>query len=136
MIHYNIYFKPYDWEVEVYVVLNNCYISKIIESLRDCPQSEIQSAFLNLTTRINSGFVKTMDKRSIVVINKPTTIEEFVNVYNHEKNHLEMHICEEFKIDPHSEEAAELSGLLAKQLFSSLIDELLIYYTNMHSKEI
>jgi hypothetical protein len=133
MIHYNIYFKPYDWEVEVYVVLNNCYISKIIDSLRDCPQSEIQSAFLNLTTRVNSGFVKTMDKRSIVVINKPTTIEEFVNVYNHEKNHLEMHICEEFGIDPYSEEAAELSGKLAKCLFSSLVDELLIYYTNIHS---
>ena len=133
MIHYNIYFKPYDWEVEVYVVLNNCYISKIIDSLRDCPQSEIQSAFLNLTTRVNSGFVKTMDKRSIIVINKPTTIEEFVNVYNHEKNHLEMHMCEEFNIDPYSEEAAELSGKLAKCLFSSLVDELLIYYTNIHS---
>ena len=58
---------------------------------------------------------------------------EFVNVYNHEKNHLEMHICEELNIDPHSEEAAVLSGTLAKCLFSSLVDELLIYYTNLHT---
>jgi hypothetical protein len=114
-------------------VLNNCYINKIIDSLRDCPQSEIQNAFLNLTTRINSGFVKTFNKRSIMVINRPTTIEEFINVYNHEKNHLEMHICEDYNIDPHSEEAAELSGNLAKCLFSSLMDELLIYYTNINS---
>ena len=122
MIHYNIYFEPYDWEVEVYVVLNNCYINEIIHSLKDCPQSEIQKAFLNLTTRINSGFVKTFEKRSIVVINKPVTLEEFINVFNHEKNHLEMRICDEFNIDPHSEEAAELSGNLAKCLFNSLLD--------------
>lgn len=134
MIHYNIYFKQYDWEVEVYIILNNCYISKIIDSLTECSKSEIQRAFLNLTTRVNSGFIKTFDKRSIIVINKPITIEDFVNVYNHEKNHLEMHICREFNIDPHSEEAAELSGTLAKYLFSSLVNELLIYYTNIQSK--
>ena len=133
MIHYNIYFKPYDWEVEVYVILKDCYIRRIIDSLRDCPQTEIQQAFINLTTRVDSGFIKTFNKKSIIVINKPTTLEEFVNIFNHEKNHLEMHICEEFNIDPHSEEAAVLSGNLAKCLFSSLVDELLIYYTNINS---
>jgi hypothetical protein len=132
MIHYNIYFRPYDWEVEVYVILKDCCIYEIINSLRTCPESEIQKAFLNLTTRMNSGFIKTFDKRSIVVINKPTTLEEFINVYNHEKNHLEMHICEAYNIDPHSEEAAELSGNLAKCLFSSLIDEILKYYTDIN----
>ena len=130
MIHYNIYFKPYDWEIEVYVVLQDCVVGRIIESMRECPQSEIQQAFVNLTTRIDSGFIKTTDRRSIIVINKPSTLEEFVNIYNHEKNHLEMHICEEFNIDPHSEEAAEMSGKLAKQLFSSLLEEILTYYTN------
>ena len=130
MIHYNIQFTPYDWEVEVYVILNNCYINRIIDSLHECPEHQIQRAFLNLTTRVNSGFIKTFDKRSIIVINKPLTIEEFVNIYNHEKNHLEMHICDEYNIDPHSEEAAELSGKLAKCLFHSLLDQLLIYYTD------
>ena len=133
MIHYNIYYRPYDWEIEVYILLKDCYVSKIIESLEHCSQSEIQKAFLNLTTRINSGFVKTHRHKSIVVINKPINLEEFVNIYNHEKNHLEMHICEELNIDPHSEEAAILSGTLAKYLFSSLVDELLIYYTNLHT---
>lgn len=134
MIHYKMYFSPYDWEIEVYVVLKQCFINTIIESLKDCAQSEIQQAFLNLTTRINSGFIKTFNKRSIIVINKPTTLEEFINVYNHEKNHLEMHICEEFQIDPYSEEAAELSGILAKCLFSSLMDNLLMYYANIYNK--
>ena len=134
MIHYNIKFQPYDWEVEVYVIINNCFIEEILASMKDCPESEIQQAFLNLTTRINSGFIRTFDRRSIIVINKPTTIEEFINVYNHEKNHLEMHICEEFGIDPHSEEAAELSGMLAKCLYSSLVDELLQYYTEIYNR--
>lgn len=132
MIHYKIYFEPYDWEVELYVILKNCHIDNIIQSLKGSSESEIQRAFLNITTLINSGFINTIGRKSIIVINKPETLEEFVNVYNHEKNHLEMHICEEFNIDPHSEEAAELSGNLAKCLFSSLIDELFIYYTDRY----
>ena len=132
MIHYNIYFRPYDWEIEMYVILKDCYINKIIDSLQGSSESEIQQAFLNLTTRVNSGLIKSFENRSIIVINKPTTLEEFVNVYNHEKNHLEMHICEAYGIDPHSEEAAELSGNLAKCLFSSLIDEILKYYTDIN----
>lgn len=130
MIHYKIYFEPYDWEIELYVILKNCHIDNIIQSLEGSSESEIQRAFLNITTLINSGFINTIGRKSIIVINKPETLEEFINVYNHEKNHLEMHICEEFNIDPHSEEAAELSGNLAKCLFSSLIDELFIYYTD------
>lgn len=132
MIHYNIYFQHYDWEVEIYIILEGCCIDKIIESLRYCSESEIQQAFLNITTRVNSGLIKTFNRKSVIVINKPTTLEEFVNIYNHEKNHLEMHICDEFNIDPHSEEAAELSGKLAKCLFSSLIDEILKYYTSIN----
>lgn len=134
MIHYNVYLKQYNWTVEIYIILKECYINMILDSMKDCPQSDIQRAFLNLTTRVDSGFIRTLDDKSIIVINKPSTIEEFVNIYNHEKNHLEMHICEAYGIDPHSEEAAELSGELAKLLFSSLIDELLIYYTNINSK--
>ena len=132
MIHYNIHFAPYNWDVEIYVIINDCHINHIINSLKECPDSEIQKAFLNLTTRVNSGFIKTFDKRSVIVINKPMTLEEFINIYNHEKNHLEMHICDEYGIDPYSEEAAVLSGKLAKCLFQSLVDQLLIYYTDSH----
>ena len=130
MIHYNIYFKQYNWEVELYVILENCHLDDIIKSLEGSSESEIQKAFLNITTRINSGFTKTIGRKSILVINKPLTLYNFVNLYNHEKNHLEMHICEEFNINPYSEEAAVLSGNLAKCLFSSLIDELFVYYTD------
>lgn len=56
---------------------------------------------------------------SIIVINRPDSAEEFIDTYNHEKNHVEMHICKEFGIDPYSEKAAYLSGQLAKKLFKA-----------------
>ncbi len=131
MIYYNIYFQPYDWNIDVYIVFNDCNIDTILKALKKSSKTELQKAFLNITTRINSGFIKTFDRESIIVINQPTTLEDFVNVYNHEKNHLEMHICEEFNIDPYSERAAELSGNLAKCLFMPLLNILLNNYKNI-----
>lgn len=69
----------------------------------------------------NSGFTFTNQEehKSIIVINRPDSAEEFIDTYNHEKNHVEMHICKEFGIDPYSEKAAYLSGQLAKKLFKA-----------------
>lgn len=130
MIYYNIYFQTYDWDIEIYIIFKEYNIDTILKSLDKCSESEIQRMFLNITTRVNSGFIKTFGRRSIIVINQPYTLEDFINVYNHEKNHLEMHICEEFDIDPYSEEAAMLSGNLAKCMFTSLIDQLMLYYSS------
>lgn len=135
MIHYNIHYKPYDWDIEMYVILNDDNIEKIIQALEGCSESEMQRAFLSLTRRVDSGIIKTFHKRSVIIINKPSTIEEFINIYNHEKNHLEMHICKEYDIDPHSEAASELSGQLAKCLYSSLVEQLLIYYTEIYNNK-
>ena len=60
-----------------------------------------------------------------MVINKPSSVEEFIDTYNHEKNHVEMHMCKEFGIDPYSEEAAYLSGQLAKKLFRVMLKSLI-----------
>lgn len=56
-----------------------------------------------------------------MVINMATSMEEFINTYNHEKNHIEMHICEEFNIDPFSEEASDLSGYVAQTLYLAML---------------
>lgn len=125
MMYYKLYFEPYDWEIEMYIILKNCNIERIMYSLKESPSSEIQKMFVNLTTKINSGFIKSYNKKSVIVINKPSNLSEFVNIYNHEINHLEMHICEDYEIDPYSEEASILSGELAEYLFNSLINGLL-----------
>lgn len=129
MIRYNVYFKPYNWEVEVYVLLNRVDTEIIIDHLSCTYNHHLDDIIENLTTRTNSGFIKTINRKSIIVINNPINMQEFINIYNHEKNHLEMHICENFHINPHSEEAAELSGNLAKCLFTALIYEFVQYTT-------
>ena len=59
-------------------------MEKIIDSLKGCPQTEIQQAFINLTTRIDSGFIRTFDNKSIIVINKPkiSTINEVSSIFS------------------------------------------------------
>ena len=79
-------------------------------------QKVLKQAHANLMEDYNSGFTYTSSKyrKSIMVVNRSSSMEEFINTYNHEKNHVEMHICEELGIDPYSEEAAYLSGNMAQ----------------------
>lgn len=121
MIHFKLYFEKFDWCIEVYIILVDANIKQILRSISklDCPEQILQKAYLNLENKVNSGFTYTNPSRhkSIMVVNRCSSMEEFINTYNHEKNHVEMHICEELGIDPYSEEAAYLSGDLASQLF-------------------
>ena len=121
MIHFNIIFEKYDWIVEVYIILENANNKRILNSLdcMKCPEKIKTQAEENLYSGVNSGFTYTNPKirKSLMVVNRSSSMYEFINTYNHEKNHVEMHICEELGIDPYSEEAAYLSGELASQLF-------------------
>lgn len=58
---------------------------------------------------------------SIIVIHKASSIGEFINTFEHEKNHLEMHICEALDINPYSEEAAHMSGDLAQLILEEAL---------------
>lgn len=121
MIHFDIIFEKYDWIVEVYIILENVNNKRILYSLdcMKCPEKIKTQAEENLYSGVNSGFTYTNPKirKSLMVVNRSSSMYEFINTYNHEKNHVEMHICEELGIDPYSEEAAYLSGELASQLF-------------------
>lgn len=46
---------------------------------------------------------------------------KLTNTFVHEKNHLEMHICEALDINPYSEEAAILSGETAMQILNEAL---------------
>lgn len=56
-----------------------------------------------------------------VVIHKASSIGEFINTFEHEKNHLEMHICEALDINPYSEKAAHMSGDLAQLILEEAL---------------
>lgn len=125
MIRFKALLEKYSWDIEVCIVVDTPNIKYILNRLKDlgCPNSILHRATSRLVDYEDSGFTYTsQDKRqSIMVINKPCSIKEFVDTYNHEKNHVEMHICKEFGIDPYSEKAAYLSGQLAKKLFGVML---------------
>ncbi len=130
MIHYTVYLEKYLWEIEVYIVIEKPNIDTITNSLRKlrCSNKVIHQAHENLMSDGDSGFTYTdlEEHKSLVVINKSSNMQEFINTYNHEKNHVEMHICEVLGIDPYSERAAYLSGELAQRLFLPAICSLFI----------
>lgn len=130
MIHYEVYFDKYNWSVEVYIILDRSNIDSILDSLLRIRPSKkvIRSAHQNLMTDENTGFTYSNPKlrKSLMVINRSSSMEEFINTYNHEKNHVEMHMCEELGIDPYSEEAAYLSGDLAQHLFLPAVCSFLV----------
>lgn len=128
MTCFKIVFDKYDWEIEVCIIIDTPNIQYIVNRLRnlECSNSILQKAVTRLVEYENSGFTYTNQKKhkSFMVINKPDSIREFIDTYNHEKNHVEMHICKEFGIDPYSEQAAYLSGQLAKKLFKSIFSSI------------
>ena len=130
MIHYEVYFDKYRWSVEVFIILSRPDIAEIISAVKRAGGSRevIESAHANLMEDFDSGFTYSSPKyrKSIMVVNRSSSMEQFINTYNHEKNHVEMHICEELRIDPYSEEAAYLSGNMAQQLFLPAVCSFLI----------
>ena len=130
MIHYEVYFDKYHWSVEVFIVLSQPDIKSILSSVEKIggTRKVLDSVYVNLQEDFNSGFTYSNPKyrKSVMVVNRSSSMEQFINTYNHEKNHVEMHICEELGIDPYSEEAAYLSGNMAQQLFLPAVCSFLV----------
>ena len=76
-----------------------------------------------MNAELDTGFIYSSfyKQRSIIVVHKASSVGEFVNTFVHEKNHLEMHICEALDINPYSEEAAILSGEIAMQIINQIL---------------
>ena len=129
MIQFKTRFEKYNWDIEIFIVIKNVNPNIIQDELEsmDCPLHIMHKSFKLLTTGINSGFTYTNKKlnKSILVINVSSSSDEYINTFAHEKNHVEMHICKKYGIDPYSEEAAELSGELAQLLIVPMTSGLL-----------
>lgn len=129
MMRFRVLFGKYNWDIEVCIVVDTPNVRYILDKLENlgCPNDILHKATSRLVDYEDSGFTYTSQEqhKSIMVINKPSSVEEFIDTYNHEKNHVEMHMCKEFGIDPYSEEAAYLSGQLAKKLFRVMLKSLI-----------
>ena len=113
--------RRYDWNVVIYYTVSDEQVQEVSDMLRGLrPDSEtLEKLERNLGNKApDTGFIYSSfkSKFSVIVIHKASSIGEFVNTLVHEKNHLEMHICEALDINPYSEEAAVLSGEIGKTI--------------------
>ena len=132
MIYFEVDLERYNWHIDCFVTADNLEINKIMRYLDDigCSDDIKVRAYHILEDQLDSGFAYSNPRlqQSIMVINMSTSMDEFINTYNHEKNHIEMHICNAFNIDPYSEEAAELSGDMAQIFYFSMLQSLNQHY--------
>ena len=118
--------KKYNWSIVIYYTVNDEESKEIIDKLEDlhCNSKTLESIKRNLEdAKVDTGFAYSSYNKqySIVVIHKASSIGEFINTFEHEKNHLEMHICEALDINPYSEEAAHTSGNLAQLILEEAL---------------
>ena len=116
----------FDWCVTIYYTVTEEQKEEILNELEriNCNQETIESARENLIkAKEDTGFTYSSfkDRCSIVVIHKASSIGEFINTFEHEKNHLEMHICEASGINPYGEKAAHMSGDLAQMILEEAL---------------
>ena len=118
--------KKYNWSIVIYYTVNDEESKEIIDKLEDlhCNSKTLESIKRNLEdAKVDTGFAYSSYNKqySIVVIHKASSIGEFINTFEHEKNHLEMHICEALDINPYSEEAAHMSCNLAQLILEEAL---------------
>lgn len=121
----------FDWCITIYYTVDEAQKKDILSELQTlgCDDRTLASINGNLNRATeDTGFTySSFDRRcSIVVIHKASSVGEFINTFEHEKNHLEMHICEALDINPYSERAAHMSGdlaqLILEQALSSIVE--------------
>ncbi len=109
----------FGWEITIYYTIDDTQKEEVITLLKEmgCKEESMESIISNLDkAEIDTGFAYSnyAKRSSVIVIHKASSVGEFINTLEHEKNHLEMHICEALHINPYSEEAAHMSGDLAQ----------------------
>ena len=118
--------NKYDWSITIYYTVDSIQKEEILHKLKEynCTKDILDSIKNNLNNAYeDTGFTYSNYEKqcSVLVIHKASSIGEFINTFEHEKNHLEMHICEALDINPYSEEAAHMSGDLAQLILEQAL---------------
>lgn len=125
-IRQNLRMDKFGWDITIYYTVDDSQREEIISKLSEmnCDQETMESIKRNLEkASLDTGFTYSnfIGRCSIVVIHKASSVGEFINTFEHEKNHLEMHICEALDINPYSEKAAHMSGDLAQLILEEAL---------------
>ena len=118
--------RKYDWNVVIYYTVDEQQKTDIVTEIKELKPDKQTFEKLErnlMNAELDTGFIYSSfyKKSSLIVIHKASSIGEFINTFVHEKNHLEMHICEALDINPYSEEAAIFSGELAMQILNEAL---------------
>lgn len=116
------------WKVIVFY--NPKYITEVLRTLEECGCADCHSGEIMqymLRDELNSGCIYSNKKKktSVIIVGRSANLGQFINTLEHEKNHLEMHICDALGIDPFSEQAAILSGDISQILLNDALDALM-----------
>lgn len=114
----------YKWFIRVYYLIDRFPKEDILDNLMElgCDNDE---ALETVETLENEGFdiggtySNIHRRRSLVIIGKAKSTDEFYDTFDHEKGHLAMHICIADNIDPFSEEYQYLTGEIGKLMFKA-----------------
>lgn len=122
----NFKIDKYNWNIIIYYTVNDTDKIEILDMLKafKCDVNTLESIKSNLDKAVlDTGFAYSSYSKlcSIIVIHKSSSIGEFINTLEHEKKHLETHICEALDINPYSEEAAHMSGNLAQLMLEEAL---------------
>lgn len=119
MIQQDITIKNFDWQLSVYYDVTKKDVKNIISALNFLGASE--SIKLEVGGRVyknipNVGFTYSncKERRSLIIICRTSSFDEFLNSLTHENMHLCMHISETDNISPYSETPCYLMGDLTQ----------------------
>lgn len=126
MIQFKSILYNYNWSIDTYILLNKKDINLIKPKLSNL--QNYKDMIYRISNFKNSGFSYSTPNKSILVIGMQDSMLDFIDTFNHEKNHIETYIGNYYNISYNSEEFSILSGYLAKILFSNLITQLIITY--------
>ena len=117
--------KNYGWHVTVFYDTGPEDFDEIGEALflAGCSDNGIRRSERNILSRgVNKGltFSNRLRRLSIMSLGEADSLPQFLNTWQHEITHLNRHMCEAFRIDPFSEEAAYLSGDIAQLMYPVL----------------
>lgn len=98
--------------------------AEILHALRACGATGTETAEavrMLEADALNCGMTYSNERtrRSVVVIGRADSAEEFASTYDHEKGHLAAHIAQAVGISPAGEEYQYLAGEIARQMFKA-----------------
>lgn len=122
MIYGETYLTKYDWIIQLYILTNKDtekHIFNILDKI-DIDNKYKQAILNKFINFVDCGSVvhNLSDRISIIFIGQQSKIISYIDTIAHEKNHVEMCICNQLDINPKSEEASYLSGYIASKLLN------------------